>query len=110
MGSSQICRGTIFFINAIIFYDVLEHIYNVESHFKKLGALSDGKYRVVYASGANMINQNYVRCVTNAPIEAEYTNRARKYGHKDRYSLRAFFNVRKEMISNYAPGLSYEQV
>lgn len=97
-------------INAIISYDVLEHIYDVESHFKKLGSLSDGQFRVVYASGANMQNQSYVRGVTSTQIEAEYKSREKKWGDKERDSLRAFFDVRKEIISNYPPGLSSEQV
>jgi hypothetical protein len=97
-------------INAITSYDCLEHIYDVESHFKKLGSLRGGRFRVVYASGANIQNRRCVRSVTTKQIEAEYKIRQRKWGHKERDSLRAFFDVRKEMISNCAPDLSSEQV
>lgn len=98
-------------IDCITSYDVLEHIYDVELHFKKLRSLSSEKqFCLVYASAANMLNQNYVRGVTKAQIEAEYQNRQRKWGHKERDSLRAFFDVRKEMILNYAPSLNNEQI
>jgi hypothetical protein len=53
-------------INAITSYDVLEHIYDVEYHFKKLRCLSDNGFRIVYASGANIANPRYVSWVVTA--------------------------------------------
>ena len=97
-------------INAITSYDVLEHIYDVESHFKKLSCLSDSGFRIVYASGANIANPRYVRWVKKKQVEAEYKNREKKWGHKERDSLQAYFDVRKNMISAYAPDLSCEIV
>jgi len=98
------------FINAITSYDVLEHIYDVEHHFKKLFTLSDGQFRVVYASGANIANPMYVHVVKKKQIDAEYKNREKKWGHKERDSLRAYLDVRKEIISAYAGDLSSKQV
>lgn len=97
-------------VDAITSCDVLEHIYDVESHFKRLATLSDGQFRVVYASGANIENPWYVNDITNKQIEAEYKNREKKWGHKERDCLRAYLDVRKEIISDYAPDLSSEQV
>jgi hypothetical protein len=97
-------------INAVTSYDVLEHIHDVESHFKKLGCLSDSKFRIIYASGANIANPRYVRSVKKKQIEAEYKNRGEKRGHKERDSLQAYLDVRKNMISTYAPDLSSELV
>jgi 2-polyprenyl-3-methyl-5-hydroxy-6-metoxy-1,4-benzoquinol methylase len=97
-------------INAITSYDVLEHIYDVESHFRNLSCLSDSTFRIIYASGANIANPRYVRHVKKKQIEAEYKNREKKWGHKERDSLRAFLDVRKNMISEYAPDLNFEIV
>lgn len=97
-------------VDAITCFDVLEHIYNVEYHFKRLAAVSERQFRVVYASTANLENPWYMHAVTRKQIDAEYKNREEKFGHKERDCLRAFFDVRKQMISTYAPGLSSEEV
>lgn len=97
-------------INAITSYDVLEHIYDVESHFKQLSCLSGNKFRIVYASGANIKNLRSVYYLKKEQIEAEYKTRDKKWGHKERDSVQAFLDVRKNMISGYAPDLSFEIV
>lgn len=98
------------FIDAIVSYDVLEHIYDVESHFGKLGRLIGRKFRIVYASGANIENPRYVRSVKKVQIETEHKTRDKKWGHKERDSLQAYLDVRENMISAYAPDLSLEVV
>jgi hypothetical protein len=97
-------------VNAITSYDVLEHLYDVESHFKKLGSLSDDQFRVVYASGANIENPWYVHTVRKTQIRAEYENREKKWGQKERDSPKAYLDIRKEIIFSYSPDLSSEQV
>lgn len=96
-------------INAITSYDVLEHIYDVEAHFEKLSHLNDS-FQIVYASGANIANPRYVHSVRKAQIEAEYKTRDKKWGHKERDTLRSFLDVRREIISTYAPDLTPELV
>ncbi len=97
-------------INAITSYNLLEHIYDVESHFKKLGCLSDSKIRIVYASGSNIANHRTVRLLKKMQIEDEYKNKEKKWGHKERDSSQAFLDIRKNMISAYAPELSFDLV
>lgn len=97
-------------VNVIASYDVLEHIYDVESHFRQLASLSKCQFRVVYASGTNIENPRCVHNVKKEQIEAEYKNRKKEWGHKERDILRAFFDVRKDIISAYAPKLSSKQV
>lgn len=97
-------------VNVIASSEVLEHIYDVESHFRQLASLSKCQFRVVYASGANIENLRYVHNVKKRQIEAEYKNRKKEWGHKERDTLRAFFDVRKDIISTYAPKLSPGQV
>jgi hypothetical protein len=97
-------------INAIVSYDVLEHIYDVEDYVKKLACISDKKFRIVYGSGANNANPRYVRSVKKIQIEAEYKNRDKKWGDKERDSLHAFLDIRKNMIAAYAPELDMKTV
>jgi len=69
-------------IDAITSYDVLEHIYDVKSHFEKLSSLSNSKFRLIYASGANIASPVYVHSVRKRQINAEYNNREKGWGHK----------------------------
>lgn len=97
-------------INAIISNDVLEHIYDVGSHFESLATMSDNPLRVVYATGANIKNRRYVREAVKKQIEVEQQNREATWGHKDRDTLRAYLDVRRDLISAYAPSLPPAQV
>jgi hypothetical protein len=96
--------------DSIASYDVLEHIYDLEVHFKKVRSLSDDRFRVVYASGANPRSRRYVRSVTKRHLSVELTTREREWGHKERDSLESYLETRKRLISSYAPELGPEQV
>jgi len=95
---------------SITSYDVLEHIYDVEDHFQKLPGLSSKPFRLVYGSGANIENQQYVKKVSTKQIAEENEDREMIWGHKKRDTLRAYVNVRKEIITNYAAELHPGQV
>ena len=97
-------------IDAITSYDVLEYIYDVESHFRSLSCLRDSRFRIVYASGANIENPRQVRILKKKQIDAEYKIKDKKWGHKERDTLESFLQVRKNMISEYAPELNLEAV
>lgn len=96
--------------DAITSYDVLEHIYDVESHFRTLGTLTDARFRVVYATSANIANPLYVHLVRKRQIQAEHETRKKKWGHKESDTLQAYHDLRKGMISSYAPDLAAGQV
>lgn len=99
-------------VNAIASYDVLEHIYDVETHFREVASapLASDYFRLVYGSGANIKNRRYVRSVTEVQRADEETNREPEWGHKERDALRAFLDIRREMIVEDAPDLAAEQV
>lgn len=97
-------------INAITSYDVLEHIYDVESHFQTLASLRSPSFRIVYASGANSENPLCKYNLKKQQLNAEFKTRKKKYGHKDRDSILPYLEVRKRIISTYAPDLSPEVV
>ncbi|WPD24061.1 MAG: hypothetical protein SD837_05750 [Candidatus Electrothrix scaldis] len=98
------------YINAVISYDVLEHIYDPATHFKQLGRLQQNPFRIAYASGANIKNFRTARSLQKRQKKVENKNRKAKWGHKKRDSLRAYVEIRQDIISEYAPELSCETV
>jgi len=86
---------------AVASYDVIEHIYNIESFFAKLGLFSVGPLAVVMASGANTLNPRARRRLTKAHFKAEHQDRVKKYGYKKRDCFKAYLGVRKKMIEQY---------
>ena len=103
---ARVIENKTFQINGIVSFDVLEHIYNVESHIKKLASLSKDRLQIVYASGANIENPLYVRHQMKEHNIFEKETRQKKWGHKERDSLESFFNIRKNIIREHASDLS----
>lgn len=97
-------------INSITSFDVLEHIYDVESHFKKLGQIKNSSFRIIYGSGANIKNARYVNRVKKVQLDVENKTREKKKGHKNRDTLKSYFEVRSNIISEYSPNLTSNQV
>ena len=96
--------------DAVVSYDVLEHIYDVEAFLRRLGALSSGRLTAVLASAANPVNPKVVRRLQAGHREREFNDRERTEGHKERDALRAYLSARKEIIAQHAPALSPEEV
>lgn len=81
-------------INSITSFDVLEHIYDVESHFNKLGQFKNDSFRIIHGSGANIKNLRYVNRVKKLQMDVENSSREKKIGHKVRDTLESYFEVR----------------
>jgi len=96
--------------DAIVSYDVLEHIYDVEAFLRRLGALSPGRLTAVLASAANPANPKVVRRLMATHRERELKDREKTEGHKQRDSLRAYLSARRKIIAQHAPSLSPEEV
>lgn len=96
--------------DCIMSYDVLEHIYNVESFLDKLVSSPNGPSTILMASAANKRNPLIRRNLSKMHFKYEYQDRPKDPWHKERDTLRAFHSVRKEIIENYAPGLSQKEV
>jgi len=96
--------------DAVASYDVLEHIYDVEGHFRRLRNLPGRRIRIVYASSANIENPWIVRGLKKKQIEAESRSRASKWGAKERDSLEAYLELRKKTIREYSRELAAGQV
>ena len=96
--------------NAIVSYDVIEHIYNIEKFLQSLPKMSNGPLTAVLASGANPFNPKTLRYLTRFHKKAEYGGRKWKQGCRDDYLTTAYLTVRKEIISKYASSLSGSEV
>lgn len=98
-------------LNAVVSYDVLEHIYDVPSFFGALATapMSDRFFRLVFASGANIKNPRYVRWVTKVHRTDELEGTEPGWGHKERDSVRPFLEIRRELIAAAAPDLDVAQ-
>ncbi|MBU7011985.1 MAG: methyltransferase domain-containing protein [Theionarchaea archaeon] len=87
--------------DAVASYDVIEHVYDIEGFFRRIPALSDGSLTVVMSSGANGLNPLIKKHIMKKHREVEYKDQEKKWGHKERDCLRAYFKVRKEIILAY---------
>lgn len=92
-------------VDAIVSYDVIEHIYDVASHFVTISRVRYPNLRLTYASGANGANPRFVRQVRRAQQEAEGLDRPAEWGHKDRDALRAYASIRRDIVQAAAPDL-----
>jgi hypothetical protein len=96
--------------DAIASYDVIEHIYDVEDFMAKICSLSPKSYNIVMSSGANPYNPVIKRRILRKHFEVEYKDREKQWGYKERDCFRAYFAVRKEIISGYANNLSQAEL
>ncbi len=92
--------------NAIASYDVIEHVYRMETFFSKIVRLSQVPFCIVMASGSNKYNPINVRRMKKVQIINEYEDREKKYGHKERDCLKSYLRVRKEIIENYLKSIN----
>jgi 2-polyprenyl-3-methyl-5-hydroxy-6-metoxy-1,4-benzoquinol methylase len=96
--------------NAITSNDVIEHIYDIEIFFKKLKSLSNGPLIFLMATSANPFNPVIRKGLMKKQVEFEYTCRSEGWGHKKRDNLKAYFNIRKDIISHYAQNLTSDEI
>lgn len=96
--------------DAIASYDVIEHIYDIEGFFNNLHLLSNGSLSVVMSSGANNFNPLIRKSLMKKQCEEEFRDREKKWGHKERDCLRAYLEVREEMVLKYAQNLTKKEV
>ena len=92
--------------NALASYDVIEHIYDIETFLVRLSDSSAGPLTVVMASSANPFNPLIRRHHMEFQRKAEYGGREKTQGCREDYLTKAYIIVRQEIISKHAPSLS----
>ena len=91
--------------DAVVSYDVLEHIYDIDEFLRKLHLISREGSAMMLCSGANILNYPIVKSEILAQIKAENEGIEEKWGHKKRDTLMAYAQVRAQIIREYAPKL-----
>jgi len=94
----------------IVSYDVLEHIYDISSHFREMAKLNGVDLRLFYASGANAYNPRYVHQVKKIQIQVDQSGQEATPGHKDRDSILPYRQIRYSFIKKAAPHLDDETI
>lgn len=100
-----VLNGAVDDIDSIVSYDVIEHIYDVASHFVTISRLRYPNLHLTYASGANGANPRYVRQVRRTQQRVENQTRPAEWGHKGRDALRAYVDIRRDIVRAAAPDL-----
>lgn len=106
----QHLRSSSLLVDAMVSYDVIEHIYDLGDYFNKLPQLSDGSMRVVFASSANAHNPVIKRQRMKAQREIEHEDRQKEWGHKERDSLQSYLGIRRGIVSAKAPQLEHDEI
>jgi hypothetical protein len=96
--------------NALASYDVIEHIYDIETFLVKLSDLSNGPFNVVMGTSANPFNPSIRKHHMEFQKKAEYGGRKKEWGCREDYLTTAYIIVRREIISKHAPELSDSEV
>lgn len=95
-------------VDIVVSHDVIEHIHDLEEYVRKLKLLSNNAFRLLAATTANCYNPLMRRMLTKKHLEVEYFDRKKTFGYKERDSLRSYFALRKQIITDYDPTLSLE--
>ena len=91
-------------------YDVIEHIYDIENFISKLTKLSNGSMSMFHASAANEKNLRIKRQIKSIHKNFELNDREEKIGRKPTDTTKALIQVRNDIIKDYAPDLSIDEI
>ena len=96
--------------HAMVSYDVLEHMYDVEEFLLKIPGLSSGHLVLAMASGANPKNPLIARRLKRLQHKMEFIGTARKEGEDPRDTPLAYRPLRRALIAERAGGLRPEEI
>lgn len=98
------------FCNAIASNDVIEHIYDIDRFLNNIYLLSNKLMNVTMSTNANSSNPLIKRILMRNQRKMEYEGREKKWGDKERDTLKAYRKIRKEIIQTYAADLNNKEV
>lgn len=96
--------------NTLISYDVLEHIYDIESYLKKLEFLSKGPLQLVMCSGANQYNPYLKHSIVKRQHRIEQNGRIGEDVTRNNDCKKSYYAVRVEIIKEYFPQLDNKTI
>lgn len=88
--------------DAVVSYDVIEHVYDIEKFFREIALLAERRLTLVLGSGANDANPKIRRDLERQHLVVEFNDRAPTTGQKDRDTLRSYLSLRRELIGAHA--------
>jgi len=89
------------YFDAVISYDVIEHIYDLESFFQKLVHVCKRDCFISMWTSANSYNPKIVEKLENTHYRSEYLGFQKVNGWKERDSLIAYVKIRENIIKDY---------
>lgn len=99
-----------FEVDGIVSYDVLEHIYDIKSHFSTIRSRVRHPVKIIYGSGANAKNPVIVRSLAKVQQDVENNDRNRQACDKARDSSLSYLKIRKDIISRNSPQLAEGEI
>lgn len=91
--------------DAIASYDVIEHIYDIESFLNTVPLCSDNSLTVVMSSAANTLNPFCRKKLMRKQLEVEHNEQTKQWGHKERDCLESYLDVRRRIVREYLQSL-----
>jgi len=90
-------------------FDVLEHIYDLESWIKSIAGLNREFY-LLFMTSANSCNPFIFKRLKNLHEKSEYQGYEKNIRHNESFLNTSFLEERKKIINNKFPGLKEEEV
>lgn len=104
------CRARQLDPDAIISYDVLEHIYDLPGHIALLPSLGRAPLHLAYASSANAANPRLRSRLMAGHRRIELQGVPPRPGSRPDDSPSAFLALRRDLLARHAPGLAAEDL
>lgn len=92
--------------DAVGSYDVIEHIFNLNSFFKDLRNILSTSSIVCMESSANSFNSDFLENAYLSHLKVEFLNRKKVFGHKERDSLNSYYEIRMNIIKKYLKSIN----
>ncbi|MEM7245869.1 MAG: methyltransferase domain-containing protein [Acidobacteriota bacterium] len=97
-------------VDAVVSYDVIEHVYDVEEHYRQLGRLPGHRLRIIHGSEANAANTRHARRVSRQQVVIENEDREPPGFQGEPETLKAYVELRKDIISARAPQVQGDEL
>ncbi len=88
----------------------IEHIYNIEAFFEHLPMIPAKKLYFWLSTGANPLRPRTLRLLAQGAVQAEFQDREKQWGHKERDTTESFMSIRKRIIGEEAGHLTAEEI
>lgn len=97
-------------LDAIVSFDVIEHIYDIDAFLTRLASFKGQHLRIVMASGANKYSRACSKRIMAFQRQCELRGREPTFGFYDRDALRPYMDIRREIIGRACAALTDKEV